>query len=291
MSSRVRMITDVLPAGFLSNDAVQQALLLGLIVPIVAGAIGVMVVIRGESFAAHSLGALGTVGGSVAALTSMAPLLGYLSAGLVAAFTMGASGSLRRRDRDVVTGMVLSTALGVSALLLYLAATSGNSSGSTSSVLFGSIFALSGISVPACIGVGVAVLVILAILGRPLVLSSVSPDLAAARGVRIRVLAMAFLLLLAGAAALASVAVGTMLSTALLIGPPATALRLTRRPATAITLAVIIGVVETWLGILLAYLSYTWPPMHTGWPVSFFIVGLVVLGYALSWVFCPKGRR
>jgi len=272
----------LLPAGFLGNDSVRQALLVGLIVPVVAGAVGVMVVIRGESFAAHSLGALGTVGGSVAALTAVAPLVGYLSAGAVAAVTMGVSGTLRRRDRDVVTGMVLSTALGVSALLLYLAATSSSSTGTTSSVLFGSIFALSGISLPACAAVAAGCLIVLAVLGRPLLLSSVNPELAAARGVRIRMLALVFLLLLAGAAALASVAVGTMLSTALLIGPPATALRLTRRPGTAMAVAMGVGVLETWLGILLAYLSYNWPPMHTGWPVSFFIVALVVLGYLVS---------
>lgn len=279
----------LLPSGFLSNDAVRQALLVGLIVPVVAGAIGVMVVIRGESFAAHSLGALGTVGGSVAALTSLAPLLGYLSAGAVAAVAMGVSGTLRRRDRDVVTGLVLSTALGISALLLYLAATSSSSTGTTSSVLFGSIFALSGISLPACAAVAGGCLVVLAALGRPLLLSSVNPELAAARGVRIRVLALVFLLLLAGAAALASVAVGTMLSTALLIGPPATALRLTRRPSTAMGVAMLLGVVETWVGILLAYLSYNWPPLHTGWPVSFFIVALVVLGYLAS--LTVRGRR
>lgn len=279
----------LLPSGFLSNDAVRQALLVGLIVPVVAGAVGVMVVIRGESFAAHSLGALGTVGGSVAALTSLAPLLGYLSAGAVAAVAMGVSGTLRRRDRDVVTGLVLSTALGISALLLYLAATSSSSTGTTSSVLFGSIFALSGISLPACAAVAGGCLVVLAALGRPLLLSSVNPELAAARGVRIRVLALVFLLLLAGAAALASVAVGTMLSTALLIGPPATALRLTRRPSTAMGVAMLLGVVETWVGILLAYLSYNWPPLHTGWPVSFFIVALVVLGYLAS--LTVRGRR
>ena len=272
----------LLPSGFLSNQAVHQALLVGLIVPIVAGAVGVMVVIRGESFAAHSLGGLGTVGRSVAALTSTAPLIGYLGAALLAALLMGVSGSLNRRDRDVVTGLVLSTALGVSALLLYLAATSSTSSGTTSTVLFGSIFALSGISLTACYALGIGCLLVLVLLGRPLLLSSVNPELAAARGVRVRGLALVFLLLLAVTAALASVAVGTMLSTALLVGPAATALRLTRRPGTAMALAMAIGVVETWVGVLLSYASDHWPPAQTNWPVSFFIVALVVAGYLAS---------
>ena len=284
------MLTELvlLPSGFLSNQAVHQALVVGFIVPIVAGAVGVMVVIRGESFAAHSLGGLGTLGRSLAALTSTAPLIGYLGAAVIAALLMGISGSLSRRDRDVVTGLVLSTALGASALLLYLAATSSSATGVTSTVLFGSIFALSGISVGACYALSIACLIVVMLLGRPLMLASVNPELAAARGVRIRALALVFLLLLAVTAALTSVAVGTLLSTALLVGPAATALRLTRRPGTAMAVAMGIGVAATWLGILLSYASYDWPPQHTNWPVSFFIVALIAVGYVIS---LPVGRR
>ena len=70
-----------------------------------------------------------------------------------------------------------------------------------------------------------------------------------------------------------------LLSTALLIGPPATAAYLTRRPLTALCLAAIIGVLETWLGIILAYDSYYWPPGGKDWPVSFFITTFALLAY------------
>lgn len=273
---------SLMSAGFFGNVAVQQSFLLGLIVPTVAGAVGVVVIIRGESFAAHSLGALGTLGGSIAAMTAITPLLGYLVASMSAAVAMGVNGTLRRRDRDVVTGLVLSTALGISALLLYLAATSRSGTGITSSVLFGSIWQLSGISWPLCAATSIGCLFGLGVLWRPLLLSSVKPELAAARGVPTRTISLVFLILLAAAAALASVAVGSMLSTALLVGPAATALRLTKRPSAAIVLAALMGVVETWLGIVLAYVSYTWPPGTGRWPVSFFIVAAVVLGYVLS---------
>jgi zinc/manganese transport system permease protein len=82
--------------------------------------------------------------------------------------------------------------------------------------------------------------------------------------------------------ALAAITIGTILSTALLVGPAATALRLTRRPATAIALAALLGVGAMWLGILLAYDSFDWPPVGTGWPVSFFVVTLIFLAYLLS---------
>ena len=81
------------------------------------------------------------------------------------------------------------------------------------------------------------------------------------------------------AVALAAVTIGTILSTALLIGPAAAALRLTRRPLRAMVAAVAIGIAAIWLGIVLAYDSYDWPPHGHGWPVSFFVVALVFAIY------------
>jgi zinc/manganese transport system permease protein len=49
----------------------------------------------------------------------------------------------------------------------------------------------------------------------------------------------------------------------------------------------VIGVIATWLGILLAYDSYYWPPRGHGWPVSFFIVAFVVVFYLLTYLRRP----
>ena len=58
-----------------------------------------------------------------------------------------------------------------------------------------------------------------------------STDIAAARGVPVRLAGLLFMLALAVSVGLSSLAVGAILSTALLIGPAAAALRLTRRGA------------------------------------------------------------
>ncbi len=42
------------------------------------------------------------------------------------------------------------------------------------------------------------------------------------------------------------------------------------------------GVLAIWLGVVLAYDSYYWPPAGRGWPVSFFVVTLIVGGYLLT---------
>jgi zinc/manganese transport system permease protein len=88
----------------------------------------------------------------------------------------------------------------------------------------------------------VIVLSLTVVLYRPLLLCSVSPELAAARGIAVRLVGAGYLLAMAGAVALAAVTIGAILSTALLVGPAATALRLTRRPGRAIAAAALIGV-------------------------------------------------
>jgi len=95
---------------------------------------------------------------------------------------------------------------------------------------------------------------------------------------------------LAVSVALAAMVIGAVLSTALLIGPAATALRITKGPVRAAAVAAGIGVGATWLGILLAYDSYYWPPAGRGWPVSFFVVTLIVGGYLVSYLRRPAAR-
>ena len=89
---------------------------------------------------------------------------------------------------------------------------------------------------------------------------------------------------------LSAVAIGAVLSTALLIGPAATALRVARGPVRAMATAALTGVIAVWLGIILAYDSYYWPPRGHGWPVSFFIVAFVVVFYLLTYLRRPARR-
>jgi zinc/manganese transport system permease protein len=87
------------------------------------------------------------------------------------------------------------------------------------------------------------------------------------------------MLTMAVAVGLSSIAIGSILSTALLIGPAATALRVTRSLGRSIMLAVAVGVATTWLGIVFAYDSSYWDPSTQGLPVSFFIVTITFLAY------------
>jgi zinc/manganese transport system permease protein len=149
----------------------------------------------------------------------------------------------------------------------------------TVTILFGSLFAVSQQMLPSIVALSAVSLLVMAVCYRMLLLSSLSSDLAAARGVPVRAIGIVYLVIMAVAVSLAAETIGAILATALVVGPPATALRLTKRPGGALVVAGLIGVAAVWLGIVLAYDSYYWPPAGHGWPVSFFVVALVFLFY------------
>jgi zinc/manganese transport system permease protein len=272
----------VFEPGFFTSSPVHVAIVIGAVVAVVSAVVGVFTVMRGLSFAGHALADVATAGGSGAFLIGMSPLLGFVGLSTVGAGALELIGVQRARSRDLATGLVLGAAIGLSALFLYLTSTTTATTGATQQILFGSIFTTEPGTIPLVAAFSAVALGAIAVAYRPLLLSTVSTDIAAARGAPVRAAGLLFMLALALAVGLSSLAIGTILSTALLIGPPATALRLTRSVGRALVVASLIGVVATWLGVLLAYDSYYWGSSHQALPVSFFIVTLVFAAYLLS---------
>jgi zinc/manganese transport system permease protein len=248
-------------------------------------------VIRSGSFAAEALSDLGATGGSAAYLLGASPLAGFLAAALAGAMAIDLLGSRRSTSRDLATGIVLGGGLGLAALFLDLDTQSSSTSGASIAVLFGSLFVISSSTEVASLVLGALALVLLGLVARRLLLATLSPDIAAARQVHVRLVGVAYLAVLALAVALAALTIGAVLGLALLVGPAATAIRLTSRPARAVLLAAGLGVLSTWLGVVLAWDSYEWPPVGNGWPVSFFIVVLIVFAYLLSFAVRPRRRK
>jgi len=281
----------IVEPGFFSSAAVQLAALIGGLVAIVAAGVGVFTVIRGQSFAGEALGDMGAAGGSSAYLVGVGDVWGFVGISVAAAVVMEMIGIQRARGRDLATGIVLGFGFGLAALFLYLGTNANSTTGAIPTILFGSLFTLSSSNLPLVLVFGGLTVATLITLHRPLLLASVSPELAAARGIPVRAVGAAYLIAMAVAVGLSALTIGAILSTALLVGPAATALRLTSRPSRAILAAAGIGVGCTWLGVLLAYDSYYWPPVRHGWPVSFFIVTLVLVCYLAAGSLPPIGRR
>ncbi len=272
----------VFAPGFFSSDPVQTALVIGGLVAVVSGLVGTFAVLRGQSYAGHALADISVTGGSGSFLVGISPLWGFVGVSVLAAAIMDLIGVRRPQGRDLATGIVRGAGLGLAALLLYFAASHTSTTGATITILFGSMFTISSSVIGVVALLSVAAVAIVALLYRPLLLSSVSTDLAAVRGVPVRLVGALCLIAIALAVALSALTIGAILSTALLVGQAASALRLTSQPGRAMFWAAIISLAATWLGILLAYDSFNWPPAGTGWPVSFFVVTLVFGFYLLA---------
>ena len=166
---------------------------LGAIVAVVSAIVGIFTVVRSQSFAGHALTDVATAGGSGAIYLGFSALSGFIGAGLLGAGSMELIGVQRVRSRDVATGIVLGAATGIAALFLYLDTTSTTTTGATQQILFGSIFTIDPSTVPVVGVLSAVTLVAIAAINRPLLLSSVSTELAAARGVRTRLVGLAFM--------------------------------------------------------------------------------------------------
>jgi zinc/manganese transport system permease protein len=265
--------------GFFASPEVHTALIIGGVTAVVSAIVGVFTVIRGQSFAGHALTDVSATGGSGALLLGVNPLAGFIVGSLAGAGAMEAVGVRHVRGRDLATGIVLGASIGLAALFLYLTTSNTATTGATQQVLFGSVFVASPSTVPVVGVFSVVSLGLVAGIYRPLLLTSVNGDLAAAKGVPVRLVGVAYMGALALAVGLSSITIGAILSTALLIGPAASALRLTKRMSRSLVAAAGIGLATTWIGILLAYDSGAWASGHDSLPVSFWVVGLIFVSY------------
>ena len=231
----------IFASGFFASVPVHTAMIIGGIAALVSGVIGVFTVMRGESFVGHALADVSSAGGSASFLLGMNPLLGFLGMAVIAAGGMELAGARLVRERDLVTGIAVGAGLGLAALLLYFDVTFTSTTGAAVTVMFGSMFSIPPTIIPLALGVGLSALAISALFYRPLLLVSLSPELAEVQGVRVRLTGLVHLLVLAFTVSLSAMTVGAILSTALLIGPAATALRLAKRPGQAIAISALIA--------------------------------------------------
>ncbi len=264
---------------------VRDAFLAGTFVALACGVAGWFVVLRAQVFAVDALSHVAFVGAIGAVAIGLDAGVGLFVLTLALAAAMGALGRRGRPD-DTTIGIVFSWVLGLGVLFVSLLATSaaGGSGIATANTLFGSIFALSASQarLAAALAGGVAVAVLAA--RRPLLLATLDPDVAAARGLEVRALGIAFLLALALVAAQATQAVGALLLLGLIAAPAGAAHRLTARPALGLALSAGIAVAATWGGLALSYAIPSLPPSSA-------IVGLACGAYALAAAAAWRQRR
>jgi zinc/manganese transport system permease protein len=245
----------------LAHEFMRNAFLAGTFVALACGLAGYFVVLRAEVFAGDALGHVAFTGALAAAAAGVDVRFGLFAATVLVALGMGAAGERARAD-DAVIGSFFAWVLGLGVLFLSIFTTSSSGGNGTAGVrvLFGSIFGLSSSDarLAAAVGAGAALGVV--VLARPLLFSSVDPDVARAQGVRVRLVGLAFLGILGVTAAEATQAVGALLLLGLLSAPAGAAYRLTSNPYAGLALSSALALLATWGGLVLGYLIPSLPP-------------------------------
>jgi zinc/manganese transport system permease protein len=268
MSTQVATATSTI--AMLEYEFMRNAFAAAGLAAVVSGVVGYFLVMRGQTFAGHALSHIGFAGATGAVLIGLVPLWGLIGFTVAAGIGMGFIGE-RLSGRDVAIGVVLSFVLGLGVLFLHYYTAFATLA---TALLFGNVLAADRATVAILAGLAVITLATLAAIMRPLVFSSLQPELAEAKGAPVRLVSILFLAIVALAVSASAQIVGVLLVFSLMVGPPAAAQRLLRAfwPGVALSAALAVG--EAWLGLVIAY--------YSDWPVSFCIASLSALGYFAS---------
>lgn len=251
-------------SGFMVNTWIVAT-----IVAAVAGIVGFFVVLRGAAFVAHAVPNGSFAGAAGAGLIAINPLIGLGVFSLAGALGIGLLG--RRGRHDVATALTLVFMLALGALFLSF---SVRYAPEIYSLLFGEVLGISTTQLAPTVALAIVSVAAVAVLYRPLLLSSVNAEIGAARGISSFQIDIGFLLLVALVTTMTVPVVGTALIFSLMIGPAAAARSCTRRPHTAIALSVALATATVWIAIAASY--------ETNWPVGFFVGALSAASYALG---------
>lgn len=261
---------------------IQNAFIASTFVAVIAAFVGYFLLVRGLTFAGHSLSHIGFAGAAGAVLLGLDPVYGLLVFTIIAGIGIGITGDALQ-DRDVAIGIFLTLALSFGILFLFLYKGYAEQA---YSILFGTILGISAKDVVITALFSILTFCVLLFLFRPLLFSSFDPEVALARGVRVKMLSILFLIIVAITISVSVQVVGVLLIFTLLVGPAATAMRIIKNPYLSIALAMALGISYCWLGIFIA--------AQTNLPVSFFIAAFSFGTYILVRLtepFLQKGQK
>jgi zinc/manganese transport system permease protein len=268
----------------LTHPFMQHAFLAGTGIAAVCGLVGYFLVLRAQVFTGDALSHVAFTGALAALAFGIDLRVGLFAATIGIAVLIGALGRRGRAD-DVVIGNAFAWILGLGVFFLTLYTTTRSTANGTAgvTVLFGSIFGMSAGQATTAAWIAAAVAAALLSIARPLLFASIDETVAAARGVPVRLLGIAFLALVGTATAEATQAVGALLLLGLLAAPAGTALLLTDRPYRGLAVSASLAVAELWSGLALSYAVPSIPP-------SFAIIAVTTAVYLAATLYTRLRR-
>lgn len=226
----------------------SQSIIAGAILGVIGGFVGLFVMLRRHAFAVHAIAEMSFAGAALFLLLGYNVVTGSLVGSIFSALLIALIGA-RAHENDSIIGALMPFGLGLG--ILFLSLYSGRAANKFS-LLTGQIVSVDSTQLTTMIIGGVVIIAALAVMWRPLMFASLDPIVASAKGVPLKALSIAFMVVLGIATALSVQVVGSLLVLALLITPAAAALQITASPLRALLLSILFAEIAMVGGILLA---------------------------------------
>lgn len=235
---------------FTQNAFMLRALLAGVLVAVACAVIGTFVVLRGLAFIGDAL-AHGVLPGIAGAILLGLP--GILGAAVGALVMIGGVTLVTNRSRlssDTAIGLLFVAMLSLGVVMV---SASDAFQGDLLAILFGQILGTSADQLTIMAVATAAVVGIAAVAARPFLLLSFDPEGADVAGFPSRCYHTLMMLLVALTVVVAFQTVGTLLVFGMLLAPAATGALLAHRISLMMTIAVVVGALSSYLGLLASY--------------------------------------
>jgi ABC-type Mn2+/Zn2+ transport system permease subunit len=254
-----------------------RAFAASVIVGVLCAIMGTYVVLRGMAFLGDALAHAILPGVAIAYLLQGNLLLGALVAAVVVALAIGFFSRQGTIKEDTAIGVLFAAALALGVALISSIQTYAVD---LSHILFGDVLGVSSADLWLTAGLGLAVLMTVAVLYKPFLVISFDPVLAATMRLPADLLRMLMLVLLALTVVVSLQTVGVGLAAAMLVTPAATAYMLTRRLLPMMAIAAGLGALSSIVGLYVSYYANV---------VSGAAIVLTATGFFLVvWLFNPR---
>ena len=265
---------------------VRYAMLVGVLVALCSSLLGVTLVLKRFSFIGDGLSHVAFFAMAIAAvmqLTNNLPLV--LIVTIIAAVIILSFGESSFIKGDATIAMVSVTSLGLGYLLMNIFSTSSNLSGDVCTTLFGStsILTLDITEVILSVVLSIVVIIVYIVFYNRIFAITFDDDFAKAIGVNVRFYNLMISAIIAVIIVLAMNLVGSLLTSALIIFPALSTMRLFKSFKVVVISSAIFSVICAATGIVVSILA--------GTPVGSTIVGIDIIGYIICFLISYVGTK
>ena len=264
-----------LKANKMLDDFFIRAVVGGVGVALLAGPLGCFIVWRRLAYFGDTLAHSALLGVAMALLLDMNITLTVFIISVIVSMLLVLLQRKANLSSDALLGLLAHATLAVGLVVLgFMTWVRVDLMG----FLFGDILAITVQDIVVIWCGGITVIILLSVIWKTLLASTVSYDIAVAEGLRPDLANLAFMVLMAGVIAISMKIVGVLLITALLIIPAATSRKFSASPEIMAVLASILGASSVWLG-LEGSLEWDTPagPSIVVAALAFFVISLLPL--------------